>query len=121
MADLDVTDVLDDPDFKSSFVVIRRESTTVDGYTSEIDMDPITTEGVVYPAGGSKLVRKPDGEMTVADISIITKYPLSSGDSTYAADIVVIKGVSYTIINSNPYGFGKGFYQATGLQVRFNT
>jgi len=121
MADLDVTDVLDDPDFKTRFTVRRVRSGMVDGYTVENPLDPVETEGVVSPASGSKLYRKPDGEMSVADISIITKFPLTSGDSTYAADIVVVKGVRYAIINSNPYSFGVGFVQATGLQVRFNT
>lgn len=120
MADLDVTDVLDDPDFKTRFTVRRVRSGMVDGYTVENPLDPVETEGVIYPAGGSKLYRKPDGEMSVADIAIITKFPLTSGDSDYAADTVVVKGVSYTIINLNPYVFGAGFVQAIGLQSRQN-
>ena len=131
MPTLDVTDILSDPDFATTFDVIRT-SEVIDA-NGRADHIPVVTNavvGVVLPSGGN-LIRQPDGSRHTGAIEIYTTFMLSDGSgsvdfapadgATVAADIVVWNGGQYTVVNSQDYSqFGAGYIQATGQLLGVN-
>jgi galactose-6-phosphate isomerase len=112
---LDVSDVLDDPLFADDTLICTRNRQTMGQDGRAIDSGvPIPFSGVVTPASGQQLSRKPEGESMRGSISIITRFVLFSGKSGYSADIVTWNGVQYTVSDILDYSrFGAGFVQAT--------
>lgn len=128
MARLDVSDVINDPDFQSSFTVTSTTRTigpngrpilpnTVTGPTAAV--------GVVIP-GKSSLRRLDDGSRIEAFIDIWTQYPLTAGtkanDTTSrAADIITWRGRSYTVAMVEDYSdFGAGFLHVSADLLPLN-
>jgi hypothetical protein len=122
MPALDVADVLDDPDFVDSTLVCVRNSQTLglDGRASDTPV-PLPFAGVVFPASGKQLNRKPDGELITGSISIITRFALLVGAAGLSADVVQWRGNSYTVRAVEDYShFGAGFAQAVADLVEFS-
>lgn len=121
MPTLDVTRVLDNPKFKTSFDVSRKTQVVGnDGRATETGSTS-TQSGVVLPAEGGKLVRTPEGETVSADIEIVTKFILTEGTGTTQADIVTWNGDDYTVVDTNDFSeYGVGFIQAYGVKKALN-
>ena len=121
MPTLDVTRVLDNPRFKTSFQVSRKTQVVgTDGRATETG-PPSTQSGVVLPAEGGKLVRTPEGETAMADIEIVTKFLLTEGGGATQADIVTWKGSDYTVVDTNDFSeYGVGFIQAFCMKKALN-
>lgn len=110
---LDVTDVLDDPDFKTTFVV-KRTTQTVNNYGEAVETVVSSTQsGVVFPTSGKELFRKADAESVGGDIMVVTKFRLTTGGSGVAADIIVWGGNEWTVMRTKDFSeYGQGFIQA---------
>jgi galactose-6-phosphate isomerase len=116
MPSLDVSGVLDDPDFSDDSLICMRnpQSMGSDGRAISVPV-PIPFSGVVTPISGQDLNRKPDGEYMTGSISIITRFILFSGQTGYSADVVKWNGRSYTVSEVKDYSlFGSGFIDAVG-------
>lgn len=113
MPNLDVSDVLDDPDFVTSFTVKRTVvSVGSNGRSSAIETVTPTT-GVITSDAGQNLSRTPDARNAVGRIMIHTKFFLYSGEDATDADVIVWRGREWTIIVVNDYSeYGLGFVSA---------
>lgn len=118
MASLDVSDVLSDPDFQSSFQVT---STTrivgASGRPTNTTTGPVPALGVVQP-GKSTMRRLDDGSRITAFIDIWTQYPLTAGtkasdSSSRAADVIAWHGRQFTVAMVEDWtDFGAGYLHA---------
>ncbi|WCS27238.1 hypothetical protein LOK46_10595 [Methylobacterium sp. NMS14P] len=115
MADLDVSDVLDDPDFNTPITVLSSvEQVGSDGLAVAIEIVPggVVVMAVVIPDGGRDLIQSSAGDMIQGDITVYTRYPLTTGSRTREPDVVFWNGDSYRIIQAKPWLFGDGYTQA---------
>lgn len=115
MAQLDVSDVLLDPDFMDMGLVCKRSVQTVgdNGRTTTTDTN-IAFAGVVTSDKGDILERTASAERKKGSITIHTSFRLIGGEDDVTADIVTWDSKTYTVSNVNDYShFGRGFVCAT--------
>lgn len=113
MALLNVSDVIDDPDFRSTGVLIR-SLVDVSAYgLAQATSAGTPFEGVFWQGNGTGLVQTGEGDWIEGDLMIITRFPLDTGRREVAADGVVFQNLPYTITNAQLWAFGDGFTQAT--------
>lgn len=115
MPDLDVTDLLADPDIAGSSIVITRAKRTVDTSSGRTVDAPyaISTYGSVQPASGAQLRQLPEEQRVEAHISVIVPVMLIPLSRTNAPDLISYHGQTYRVITANDYGdFGQGYWQA---------
>jgi galactose-6-phosphate isomerase len=120
---LDVTDVLDDPDFNDFFSVRRPALVATSGGTAaETDQTFTQCVGVVTPASAADMQLLPEGSFQQGVISIITKFRLQSGKGVdFGPDIVYWHGASYTVMHVGDWsGFGVGFVEAVARLRELN-
>jgi hypothetical protein len=116
MPTLDVSDVLDDPDFADDSLICLRNSQTMGSDGRVVSTPPVLIpfSGVVTAMGGQELLRKPDGEYNRATISVITRFTLYTGKPALSADVIQWGGNTYTVVQIDDYSrYGSGFVQAT--------
>jgi hypothetical protein len=111
---LDVSDVLDDPDFREDGILVERNAVAVDdGGMASLGVTNYTISGVVCSASGSSLMRVPEGERNTDFISLHTKFRLISGEDGNTADVITYMGKRWTVYSINDYTrYGTGFVQA---------
>ncbi|WP_158810463.1 hypothetical protein [Beijerinckia sp. L45] len=121
---LDVTDVLKDPDFATTFSVAR--SATTVGNDGETALTPSTFTGivgVVTPANSNDLKRMAEVERLTGAIAIHTTFTLMAGGAqtdgtTVTADVVTWNGRQYSIFAVDDWTqFGAGFVRATATML----
>lgn len=116
MAQLDVTEVLLDPDFMDSGLVCKRSTQAVgDNGRAANATTSIPFAGVVTSDKGDILERLAGGERKKGSITIHTMFRLTAGSGEDSiADIVTWQGRDYTVANVNDYShFGRGFVAAS--------
>lgn len=114
MPDLDVSDILTDPDFADSFDVIRRTQ-TIDNHGRSVDTETTYANqiGVITNASPNDLNRIEDYQNSQRYLSIVTKFRLQLPSTGKNADIVSWRGDRYLVKTLEPYPqYGQGFYQA---------
>lgn len=125
MASLDVSDVLSDPDFASSFTVTSTTVSMATGVPVSTVATPVAASGVVIP-GKSSIRRLDDGSRVTAFIDIYTQFPLSAGTkatdtNSRAADIVTWHGRQFTVAVIEDWtDFGAGFLHASADLLPLN-
>lgn len=114
MAQLDVSDVLLDPDFISKGIDCKRTAVVPGG-----NGRPQTTvtnskfNGVVTSNDGFKLDRRPDGTVIKGAINIHTRFVLTEGDASHQADEITWQGREYIVSQTLPNTqYGRGFIKA---------
>jgi hypothetical protein len=127
MADLDVSEVLDDPFFTTTFSIVKTSrvvnSNGVGVVSNETQTDGLI--GIIIPNKGS-LSRFDDGSRLSESLEVYTKFQLSQGTkiddaSMIDADIIIWKGKHYVVSASNDFSdFGRGFYHSTADLIDFN-
>lgn len=115
MAQLDVTDILLDPDFMDLALICERltQVITTDGLAVNT---PVQTpfSAVVTSDKGDMLVRLAAGERVEGSITLHTPFRLIDGNAGQTADIVQWAGRRYTVSHVDDYShFGRGFIAAT--------
>ncbi|MDI6537171.1 head-tail adaptor [Pantoea ananatis] len=114
MPDLDVTDILFDPDFCDTTLVVKRRSMTVDddGFgKNTVTSSPFT--GVVTVDKALESRRLEAGQVVHGAILIVTTERLTQGQTGRDADIVTYQGRDYRVSFVDPYtAYGAGFVQA---------
>ena len=115
MAQLDVTEVLLDPDFMDTGLVCKRSTQAVgDNGRASNAVASIPFAGVVTSDKGDILERLAGAERKKGSITIHTVFRLIAGEGDTTADIVTWRGKTYTVSNVNDYShFGQGFVCAT--------
>lgn len=114
MPDLDVTDILFDPDFCDTTLVVKRRSMTVDdnGFGKNT-VTSSTFAGVVTVDKALESRRLEAGQVMHGAILIVTTERLTQGQTGRDADIVTYQGCDYRVSFVDPYtAYGAGFVQA---------
>jgi galactose-6-phosphate isomerase len=120
MPDLDVTDIILDPDFCETLIVKRREENLVKGRSTltvtVIDPAPV---GVVLPVDDQPLVRGPDQQNLPRLLEVHTPFRLRGAakdpgtGKQYQPDIITWNGDDFVVNKVQDYSrFGQGFIQA---------
>jgi hypothetical protein len=110
---LDVTSILNDPDFADGFSAKRREQ-TVDTHGRLVTVERLIPDlvGVVTMTSPTDLDRGPDYQVNSRSITIVCKFPLRGESTNYQPDIVLWRGDNYLVRHVDLYPqFGAGFYQ----------
>lgn len=114
MPDLDVSEILTDPEFLDSTLVCVRSVQTVgtDGI-AVLAQTKTAFAGVVTQDGGEVLRRIAAGERITGSIAVVTRFSLLAGSPTNTADVVQWGGNSYTVSQVSDYSrYGAGFVEA---------
>lgn len=117
MAQLDVSDVLLDPDFIDKISLVHR-STTVNSRGENILSETcFNTVGSVQPVTGKEFMRVPDDLRTSDVRSFYIKAEIISDGSCQYPDLILFQGQRFQILNVMPWlNWGQGWNQ--GLCVR---
>lgn len=113
---LDVAFLTSDPEFATTFVVIRATKTV--GSNGRTQLTPQTIPGVVgsvQPAGSLDLQRLPEGSNLRGAVAIWTSFILTDGQLSedLTADQVDWNGHLYTVLSVEDFTqFGQGFVKA---------
>lgn len=111
MPELDVSDILSDPDIADVFVVKRRAD-VIDVATGRSTVQ--VTEypnviGVVLHVDPSDNERKEEAQMTSLTIAVVTRFRLRAAAEAWQPDIVRLGGIDYTVkkvLRHTRYGAG---------------
>jgi hypothetical protein len=119
---LDVSDVLDDPDFQDTTLTVRRSVVTVGAHgRGEASEQSLPFAGVVIQNDSGSLVRAPEGQYVRGSLTIYTRFPLTSGNDTMDADVVQWNGLDFTVVNPIDWSsYGAGYIAAECQLVPLN-
>jgi hypothetical protein len=108
---LDVSFILDDPDFADTIMVTRRvETVGADGRGTVTPETFPTVSAVVTQGNGDTLRMMPDGSSLEGVIVVHSRMPLVAETETTQPDIVTYMGQDYQVTQSNDWSrFGGGF------------
>lgn len=113
MASIDITELLDDPDFSDTFFLRRQHQTIDSSGLAHNTETSVACDGVCFPGGGNKLIRTRDGDRVEADMTIVTRTILHDGRGGEPADNVEWMGKRYVVTLVEDYAnWGGGFVQA---------
>lgn len=114
MPNLDVSDVLLDPDFMTNDLVCNRQTVIMENNgrpQSTLLSTPFS--GVVTTNSGLNMDRREDGTLIKGAINIHTQFALTSGDASSKADEIIWKGKTYIVSQVlNNQHYGNGFVKA---------
>lgn len=114
MPNLDVSDVLLDPDFMTTDLICNRiQVVPQQNGTANTSLQSTPFAGVVTTNNGLNMDRREDGTLIKGAINIHTQFNLTSGDSSTRADEIQWRGKTYIVsqVLSNAH-FGQGFVKA---------
>lgn len=110
MAQIDVSDLLSDPDFIDPVQVIRRVATVNSRGENVIVETTIDTFASVQPASSKVIQRLPEA-LRMADVrSFYLRLEIVQDSSTAYPDVMVFKGKRFQIQTAAPWGnWGSGW------------
>lgn len=114
MPNLDVTEILFDPDFADFSLIVTRNVQTVDddGFANNVQ-SKTTFAGVVTVDRSLEARRMQAGQVVNGAILIVTTERLTQGQTGRDADIVTYQNRDYRVTFVDPYtAYGAGFVQA---------
>lgn len=114
MPDIDVSDVLLDPEFCEVLTVQRRAESLLKGRSTltvtTISPAPV---GVVIPQNDSPMVRGPDQQSLPRLIQVHTPFRLRGISTGFQPDLITWKGAPYVVNKVQDFSsYGQGFIQA---------
>lgn len=114
MANLDLSDVLLDPDFMTMDLVCKRLAVSVgnNGRSNKSEQS-FQFSGVVTTNNGQNMDRREDGTLIKGAINIHTRTELTAGDTNNQADEITWKGKTYYVVQVlDNLHYGIGFNKA---------
>lgn len=109
---LDLSDLVDDPDFaddSGTLFLVRTTVTVGTNGRAQSTTDTTALTGTVTPASGTMLELLPEGARASGAILLHTKTPLHVVTDTQAADRILLRGKTYTVSALADYSaFGAG-------------
>lgn len=114
MADIDVSEVLFDPDLADMFDVVRKEETVNEQGRSTIkERRYQDIVGVITAQSPAELLRRDDGQMMPRKYVVVTVFRLQGPGKGYQPDDIWLDGQRFTVTEVLPYSrFGSGFVEA---------
>ncbi|GHV49914.1 hypothetical protein FACS1894216_01150 [Synergistales bacterium] len=111
MALLNVSDVLDDPDFNSDFQVARRTRDTGDDGRSVVTEEILELNGVVQPMSDRDLERLPEEDRVNGGITVWCRQPLVTVGEDHVADEILWDNSRYQVVHCDVWQYGDGYRQ----------
>lgn len=117
MAQVDVTDILADPDFVDPIVIVRR-TPTIDQYGENVLTEQsFQTFGSVQPIDGKTLQRLPDALRVANQKHFFVKGTIVSDGTSRYPDVLVMNGIRYAVQAIFDWSnFGAGWSEGTVVQ-----
>lgn len=117
MAQVDVTELLTDPDFVDEIKLVKRMSTVNAAGENVVTDQTFCSLGSVQSATGKTIQRLPE-DMRVRDVrTFIVKGTITTDANGRYSDIIIFRGLRFTIITVNDWtNFGAGWCR--GICVR---
>jgi hypothetical protein len=111
MPTLDVTDVLDDPDFVSMITVTRLVETPAGHGRATITPTVTPNVPAVVTAGSGDVMKYfPELAMVAGTVLVHTRFRLTTTSETTQADVITYLGRDYIVSGLNDWStFGSGF------------
>jgi hypothetical protein len=110
MANIDVSEVLQDVNFQDSFSVLRSVETVDAHGRGGVTQSTSTAIGVVQPASGRAMELTPDATRTSEMLEIWTQYGLQEATDATQADIVVWRSKQYVVVRVDDWdNWGQGY------------
>ena len=113
MPDLDVSEILLDPDL-ADLVTVRRRTEVVNsfGETSTTNETFPSVIAVVTAQGAGELIRRDDGQSQPRKVSVVTMFRLRAAAPGFQPDEIDVDGSTFTVTEVLPYcRFGAGFVE----------
>lgn len=114
---LDVSDVLNDPDFRQDFTVTRSVETVNLKGRGETSSEIIPASGCIVPATPRQLERLPEAERSSEIMAIYSNVQLTPGSETLAPDQVTWRGRNYRVVSLDDYADYGGWCVALAAAV----
>lgn len=120
MPDIDVSELLVDPDFVDNFQISRTQSAVGnDGRAHQSAAVVFDVEGVVVPKG-TKLVQIEEGQRLESVIEVYVAFQLTAGQDTVSPDIIKWGMRSFRVVAVEDWSrYGEGFVKATCFELSF--
>lgn len=129
MPDIDVTDLLSDPDIAGDEFTVKRRQETVNTFgRSVVATVPLDACGPVFPAGDNSLIRQDAFDAEANTITVVTEFrlrgPSKSGGLQFKADLVEWprqSGNHYIVRTTNDFSrYGAGMIEAECTSIDFS-
>lgn len=119
MGNIDVTDLLSDPDLVDPVVIIHR-TPCVDGFgENKLKEVGVSTVGSVQPASGKTLQRIPEAFRVANVMSFWVKGNIVSDGSCAYPDLIVYKGSRFAVQTIFDWkNWGEGFAEGTCVREK---
>lgn len=119
MADLDLTDLLEDPDFASVFDVIRQDVVIgANGRGAPTERRYQGIVGVVTPGDTGQILRGEDAATTSRVITVSSRYRFRGSGDGFVADDIFFDGVRYTVKAVKLWNhLGQGFTRVAAVST----
>jgi hypothetical protein len=115
---LDLSELVNDPDFCRSFSRIRRtQSLANEGQASTTPGTPVDLIGYIEPASQADLKLLPEGTRLVDMVGIFTVGDVRIGDQSSPADLVVVDGVKYLALHIEDFRASGGYIHVLAQMV----
>jgi len=123
MPDLDVSEILSDPDFADTVTIIRRdEHVDNNGRSQTLERKYPGTVAVVTMAAPNDLNRLDVGQIFGAAIKVTTTFRMRGSAEGFQPDQIVWDGGVYTVKALDKYHrFGAGFTSAVAISMNAST
>ena len=119
MGQIDVSDILCDPDFVSPATIIRRQSTVDNFGQNQLKEVGEGTFGCVQPVTGKTLQRLPEALRVVDVMSFWVKGKIVSDGKCRYPDLIVVKGVRYAVqVVFDWTSWGQGWCEGTCVREK---
>jgi hypothetical protein len=114
MPDLDVSDILGDPDIAGELITVVRNTRATNVKGRGVDTPTtFTTYGNVQPASGRQIQTLPEAMRQSASISVTVPVRLIGLKAGTAPDIITWDSNQYRVMSVQPYGnYGAGYWAA---------
>jgi len=110
MAEIDVTEVLTDPDFLDTFSFIRSIETVAPNGRPTFAQTTLNAYGVVQPASGRAMELTPEATRTSEMLEIWTQAGLQEASDETAADIVLWQNKQFVPVRVDDFdNWGQGY------------
>ncbi|CAB4149605.1 hypothetical protein UFOVP558_12 [uncultured Caudovirales phage] len=110
MAQIDVSDLLLDPDFIDNLTLIHRTSTVSNAGKNVLVETSVATVGSIQPASNKQIMRLPEGLQSSDVRAFYIKAPILSDGSSQYPDIILFQGARFAIKTVEPWlNFGAGW------------
>jgi hypothetical protein len=118
---IDVSDVVNDPDFATAFTIQRSAGSFVDGVWNPGTPTNVAMWGSIQPASDKEVSALPEGDQISAAIKVYSTQPIytTAANPAGVSDIVVWNNEQYRVLKLLPWQ-GNGYYRAIAARMAGN-